>query len=271
MQTKLSQQMAAWMVGALLSVLTLPVHAADQAVQAAPSTPSTPSALEGWEFSVTPYLWLAGLNGTIRIGQVIPAQNVDAHFSNIWRDLDWGLMGTFEARKDRWAIIVDGLYVSVSSTSEPILGGRLGTARLQLNNGILQAAGAYRILASDVTPVDLLAGLRYTNLNAELTFSPSPVFPGGVNRSTGVDWVDGLIGVRAFYRFTDRWSLMGYADVGTGGAKYSWQLIASVSWDASKNASVTAGYRVLAQDYNTSSFYYNIRMAGPFAGVRIKF
>jgi hypothetical protein len=147
----------------------------------------------------------------------------------------------------------------------------LGTARLQLDNGIVQAVGAYRILPSDKTPVDLIAGLRYTNLNAKLSFSPSPVLPAGDQRSTNVDWVDGLVGVRAFYRFADKWSVMGYADVGTGGAKYSWQLIASVSWDVSRTIGMTAGYRILAQDYNTSSFYYNIRTAGPFAGVHIKF
>jgi hypothetical protein len=262
MQTKSSRRMTAWMVGASLSIPTIPAHTAEQAAS---------SSQDGWQFSLTPYLWLAGQSGNVRIGQVIPGQNVDAHFSNIWQDLDFGVMGTFEARKDRWAIIVDGFYVNVSTTSDPILGGRLGTARLQLDNGIVQAVGAYRILPGEKTPVDLIAGLRYTNLNAKLSFSSSPVFPDGVKRTTSVDWVDGLVGVRAFYRFTDKWSVMGYADVGTGGAKYSWQLIASVSWDASKTIGMTAGYRILAQDYNTSSFYYNIRTAGPFAGVHIRF
>jgi hypothetical protein len=258
--------MAAWVVGASLSVLTIPAHAADQAAdQSASSTQG------GWQFSFTPYLWLAGQSGNVRVGHVIPGQNVDAHFSNIWRDLDFGVMGTFEARKDRWAIIVDGFYVNVSTTSDPILGGKLGTARLQLDNGIVQVASAYRILASDKTPVDLIAGLRYTNLNAKLSFSSSPEFPDGIDRSTSVDWVDGLVGVRGIYRLTDKWSVMGYADVGTGGAKYSWQVVASVSWDASKTIGVTAGYRILAQDFNTSSFYYNVRTAGPFAGVHIRF
>jgi hypothetical protein len=262
MMARSQRRMVAWAVCASLTIVATAARA---------ETQPTSSGPDGWQFTLTPYLWLAGQSGNVRIGQVIPGQNVDAHFSNIWRDLDFGVMAAFEARKGRWAIIVDGFYVNVSTTSEPILGGRLGTARLQLDNGIVQAVGAYRILPSDKTPVDFIAGLRYTNLNAKLSFSPSPVLPAGDQRSTNVDWVDALVGLRAFYRFADNWSVMGYADVGTGGAKYSWQLIASVSWDVSKTIGMTAGYRILAQDYNTSSFYYNVRTAGPFAGAHIKF
>lgn len=262
MKARSRRRIAGWMVCASLTAIAATARAEAQQTSTSP---------DGWQFSLTPYLWLAGQSGNVRIGQVIPGRNVDAHISNIWRDLDFGMMATFEARKDRWAIIVDGFYVNVSTTSDPILGGRLGTARLQLDNGIVQAAGAYRILPSDKAPVDLIAGLRYTNLNAKLSFSPSPVLPAGDQRSTNVDWVDALVGVRAFYRFTDKWSVMSYADVGTGGAKYSWQLIASVSWDVSRTIGMTAGYRILAQDYNTSSFYYNIRTAGPYAGVHIMF
>ncbi|RZF27918.1 hypothetical protein EVC45_20765 [Paraburkholderia sp. UYCP14C] len=233
--------------------------------------PSTAQTQDGWQFSITPYLWMAGQSGSVRIGQTIPAQNVDASFSNIWRNLDFGVMGTFEARKGRWGIIVDGFYVSVSKTSDPILGGELGTARGKLDNGVVEVAGAYRVLQSDRVPVDVLAGLRYTNLNASLSFSPSAILPAGDERSKGVNWVDGLVGVRATYRFTDTWSVMGYADAGTGGTRYSWQLVGVLFWNMTKNVDLSGGYRILAQDYNTSSFYYNIRTAGPFAGVRVRF
>ncbi|CAB3807952.1 hypothetical protein LMG28138_05987 [Pararobbsia alpina] len=249
--------------GASLFALVASVGAQEQ--------PTAAPTENNWTFSVTPYLWMAGQSGTIRVGQVIAAQNVNAHFSNIWHNLNFGAMGTFEARKGRWGIIVDGFYVSVSKTSDPILGGRLGTAKLQLDNGVLQVAGAYRVLDSDTTPIDVLAGLRYTNLNTTLSFSPSALLPAGVERGRGVSWVDGLVGVRATYRFSEKWSVTGYADVGAGGSNFAWQLVAAAFWDVTKSVNLAGGYRILTQDYNSSSFYYNIRTAGPFAGVRIRF
>jgi hypothetical protein len=232
---------------------------------------SPPQEHDGWQFSVTPYLWMAGQSGTIRVGNVIPAQNVNVHFSNGLSNLDFGVMGTFEARKQRWSIIFDGFYISMGRDSDPILGGALGTARMKLENSVVQLAGGYRILQSETMPVDLYAGLRYTNLNADLTFSTSRLLPAGAARGTNVDWVDGLFGVRAAYQLSDRWSVWGSADVGAGGSNYSWQLIATILWDATKTVSVSGGFRILAQDYNTSSFYYNVRTAGPFIGARIRF
>ncbi|MFP3558833.1 hypothetical protein SB861_50535 [Paraburkholderia sp. SIMBA_049] len=262
METESAKRNAKWAGGAMLLAVAASCIAQDQAASQKPDT---------WQFSVTPYLWVAGMSGTVRVGQAIPAQNVDVHFSNVAKNLDFGVMGTIEARKDRWGIIVDGFYVNLSRSSDPILGGSLGTARLQLDNAILQVAGAYRVMESDKIPVDVIAGVRYTALNTTLSFSASPLLPAGVDRSTSVSWVDGLLGVRATYRFTDKWSVMGYADIGTGGSKYAWQLVTTVFWDVTKTINLAAGYRILAQDYNTSSFYYNVRTAGPFAGVRIRF
>src|SRR5262249_54686079 len=150
----------------------------------------------------------------------------------------FGVMGTLEARKDRWLIIVDGFYIRLSRSSDPILGGDLGTARLSVDNGIVQAAGGYRVLQNETTPVDVVAGIRYTNLNTELSLSSSPLLPAGAQHSDRVDWVDGFIGVRGTYKFADRWTIWGYADVGAGGSNFSWQLIAALLWDATKSVSL---------------------------------
>jgi len=262
MQPESRKAKAMWMSGAMMCALALDSYAQEHAVS---------KGQDAWQFSVTPYLWVAGQSGSVRIGRVIPAQNVNVHFSNVLSNLDFGVMGTLEARKGRWSIILDGFYISMGRDSDPILGGDLGTARLKLENSIVQLAGAYRILPSDTVPVDLYAGVRYTNLNAKLTFSTSRLLPSGAARATSVDWVDGLVGVRATYRFADRWSVWGSADAGAGGSNYSWQLIATVLFDATKNISMSGGFRILAQDYNTSSFYYNVRTAGPFIGARIRF
>lgn len=67
---------------------------------------------EEWEVSVAPYVFFSGLKGTIGVQQ----QNaiVDARFPDIFRNLDFAMMGTFEARKGNWMILTDAMYMSLS-------------------------------------------------------------------------------------------------------------------------------------------------------------
>jgi hypothetical protein len=228
-------------------------------------------APDAWQFEFTPYLWAAGVSGWTRVGARTPTVKFDANFSDIVKNLDFGAMGTLEARNGRWAIIFDTFYVRLSKTSDPLLGGLLGTARMKGDETILQLAGAYRVLDSPVTPVDVLAGVRYTNLYSQLSFSQSVLLPNGPSQSTTTNWADGFAGVRASYVFSDKWSVVGYADAGTGGTKYSWQLYGGVNYDFSKTIVAKLGYRVLTQKYEQPDFLYNVRTSGVFAGVGIRF
>jgi len=80
---------------------------------------TAPSANDdGWHFVMTPYLWMAGLNGNTRIGP-LAEQNVDAPFSDVVGNLSAAFMGLFEARKDRWVILLDTFYVGLSQSSGP--------------------------------------------------------------------------------------------------------------------------------------------------------
>jgi hypothetical protein len=226
---------------------------------------------DGWHFEATPYLWAAGLSGWTRVGARTPTAKFDANFSDVWRNLDFGAMGAFEARKGRWAILFDAIYVKLSKTSDPLLGGALGTARLKGDQTILQLAGAYRVLDSPVIPVDVLAGVRYTNLYSQPSFSQSALLPNGPSASDSVSWTDGFAGVRAAYILSDKWSLFAYGDGGGGGTKYSWQVITGANYNVSKTFVAKVGYRIISMDYETNNFLYNVRTSGVFAGLGIRF
>jgi hypothetical protein len=63
---------------------------------------------QGWEFSFAPYLWALSLDGEIGVeGTTV---DVDVPFSDLLKDLNFGLMGQFTARRGRWIGIFDGLY-----------------------------------------------------------------------------------------------------------------------------------------------------------------
>lgn len=228
-------------------------------------------AQDTWHFEATPYLWAASINGWSRIGERTPTANIDANFSDVFRNLDMGAMGSFEARKGRWGVIFDSVYVKLSADSNPLAGGRLGVARLGIKEAILQLGGAYRVLDSATTPVDVVAGVRYTYLDGDLSISQGPLIPGGAGRSDNVSWTDGFIGVRGSYVFSDKWSVVGYADAGAGGTKHSWQFLASANYNFSKTFVGRLGYRIISMDYEKTDFLYNVKTSGIFAGVGIKF
>jgi hypothetical protein len=243
------------------------------ATTSAPALAQSQQTENAWRFEATPYLWAAGINGWGRIGAQAPTVKIDENFSDVFRNLDIGAMGAFEARKGRWAIIFDSFYVKLSAESEPLAGGALGTAHFGMKEAIFQLAGAYRVYDHPVTPVDLVVGARYTYLSGDLSFSDRRVVlpGGGGGRSDNANWTDGFVGVRAMYAVTARWSLVGYADAGAGGTKHSWQFLASTNYKISKTVVAKLGYRIISMDYEKPGFLYNVKTSGFFAGIGIVF
>jgi opacity protein-like surface antigen len=80
-----------------------------------------------------------------------------------------------------------------------------------------------------------------------------------------------FIGVRATHKISERWSLVGYADIGAGCTKTSWQAIAGANYTFSKNMIAKFGYRVLDVDYENSRLQINLKTSGPYGGLGIRF
>lgn len=81
----------------------------------------------------------------------------------------------------------------------------------------------------------------------------------------------GLMG--AFEARNDRWSLTGYGDIGGFGlgSDITWQLSAGASYEFTKSVSGVFGYRIFYADYDKSSFLYDMKSEGLYAGVGIRF
>jgi hypothetical protein len=231
---------------------------------AATPPPAAPS--DGWEFEATPYLWGAGLDGDVGIGR-LPAQGVEASFSDIVSVLDIGLMGTFEGRKDRWGFVLDSFYLNLSE-SAPTPGASFGDAKVDLTQQFYSLGGTYRVTRGKV-PVDLLVGVRYFDLALDLELTSGTAQ--GRQRGDSVTWWDGLAGARVQWAFARQWTLVGYGDVGGGGARLTWQAVAGVNWHFSKHLSGKFGYRYLSLDYDDDQLLYDVAMAGPYAGLGIRF
>src|SRR5262245_54093511 len=77
------------------------------------ATAQTSSSTKKWEFQFVPYLWFAGIKGQVGIGDRIA--DVDAGFGDIIDQLNFGFMGAFEARKGKFSLLTDLLYLKVSA------------------------------------------------------------------------------------------------------------------------------------------------------------
>jgi opacity protein-like surface antigen len=232
-----------------------------------------------WQYEFTPYLWASGMKGDTEGGR-LPKVSVDASFSDIFDVLDFGIMGAFEARKDRWGMLFDAVYMKLSDGAfasrtgpGPIGATATANANVTMEQTMLAAAVAYRAVEGR-SPVDLIGGLRYVKLSVDADIHASFfALTGTVSRSADKDWVDPYIGARVHLPVSPRWTLVGYADVGGFGvgSDNTWQLSAGANYDFSKSISGKFGYRVLKIDYDKSGFLYDMKNEGVYAGVGFRF
>jgi len=234
----------------------------------------------GWDFEVTPYLFASGLNGTAGVRGV--RADVDASFSDIWDNLDLGLMGLFAAERGPWTLGFEGIYFKVGDqASKTATGpqGRVavsGAVDVSSSVTVLQPSVMYRVL-DDGTKVDLVGALRYTRLSLDLdvkiTATDPPLVPpgAGLNLNGSDSWIDAVVGARVIQPISDRWSLLGYVDVGAGGSDLTYQIVAGANWDLNDRLTAKAGYRYVYWDYEDGGVVWDLSASGPYLGLGITF
>jgi opacity protein-like surface antigen len=238
----------------------------------------------GWQFEATPYIWAAGTSVSPSVDASIPMANLQGSVSSrISSPTHAGAMGIFEARRDRWGILLGLWQLKLSNGARPVLRGALGQASLDTTQSVAELAAAYRVWDHPTTPVDAVAGARYSYLKADIALSPSLLLPKGARFSDSAHWPDAFMGVRVAHALSDRWALVGYADIGKGATKKSWQALAGANYTISKNLSAKFGYRIFSMDFEKSyvksyvisdvraEFRLNMKTSGVYAGLGYKF
>ncbi len=151
---------------ASLSLLAFPatLHAGTDAKEVVPEI--TPAPVSPWEFRLTPYGWLPGLDGTSGAGGI--TTDVDAPFFNdILDTVKMAGALNFEARNGKWGFIVDGFYADLGADGSPP-GPLYQSASVDLKQFIGQATIAYRVYESPKGFVDFFAGARYNGIWVDL-------------------------------------------------------------------------------------------------------
>lgn len=220
-----------------------------------------------WHFQFTPYLWIAGVSGRGGIGTL--SVNVDSGISDDNVKLNFGFMGTFEARRNKLSVVTDLQYSNLG-TKSPTPGPLFSNASADFKTFVLDPEVGYRIAANPEKGrfIDVLGGVRYWHLRADLNLDAGLL---SARSATGTkDWADGVIGVRGRAAVSKKVFVLGKADVGGGGSKFTYQLFGGVGIGVGKRTSLIGGYRDLHVNYDKDNFLFDMSLAGPIFGVSFR-
>jgi hypothetical protein len=229
-----------------------------------PPPPQAGSANDdSWHFIIAPYLWFPGIHGTV--GALGHDASIHVSGSDVLSHFDFGLMGAFQASKDRLVFPVDFMWVRLGDTKgipeETELGQTSFT--VHLTELILSPKFGYRVIDGEKFKADILAGIRYWHLGQSLTLNPS-----GVNRSPSANWVDGLFGSRLELALSPKVAITVAGDVGGGDSALDYQAVGLLGYRIKPSIALQLGWRYLYDNYRGDhQFIFDAVQTGPVLGL----
>ena len=218
-----------------------------------------------WNYALNVYLWGASIGGTAFNGQ-----SISVSFSELVDNLDFGLMGSFIARRDKLTLFFDGVYLKVSNGASGALGpiGLVPTsAGVKLKGTVLTGGVGYNYIYNDNTTLTPFGGVRGLWLDATLDLNIGSV---RVARNVSPSYVDAIVGVRGRSKIADQWAISYYGDIGTGQSDSTFQALVSVNylldgWDLS------LGYRYIGWNFGSGEPLQDLSFSGPYIGALYRF
>jgi len=256
------------------AIVGLVIILAGMAVGARPAVAEDATTPSGYQFFVTPYLWLASVHATTMTPLAHePEVNSNVGFINLLGHLDGApFMGLGEVRYGQLGFLMDAIHLPVSTnvtTHDVFYGG--GTAELAANMGT--GIALYRVLEDPVQFADAGLGFRAWGFSSRVELNPGLLAGAATTRSAG--WTDPLIGARYHRDLGDGFSLTAYGDVGGFGvgAHTDWQVLGTVDYSLNPSWNLHLGYRSLNFDITGSegSFGFNVHMRGPILAATFRF
>jgi hypothetical protein len=232
-----------------------------------PARPAHAQTDGEWHISLTPYVWLAGMNG--RLGFADGIADVDLSYGDVLDKRDITVRALLEARRDRWWARLDITYVSMSD-ERAIDEGSGGDVIFAHDQTVLQPELGYTVYEMESDGgIDLLVGGRYWHPKLDVTSSAAT---GSVDIASGSrSWFDATVGARVRVTPAPRWPLSALGDVGAGGSKLTWQATGAVGFDLSTCCALIGAYRHLDIDYDRDQLIYDTYLSGFALGLGIRF
>lgn len=214
---------------------------------------------------VTVYGWLAGATGKLTPFAGAPTLEFDNSFGDVLEDLDAAFFATGLYRRDRFVVVADVSYASLSR--EGLVPPGIPASGKVSQLAITAAAGARLENSSDLS-VDLLVGARLWDLDGQVDVPLA-----GVALLPGKTFVDPIIATRVNVQLAPRLSTLVHADVGGFGigSDFTYQLVGTLNYRAGGRFYVSAGWRHLHLDYNNAGTRFEGSQTGPIIGFTRRF
>ena len=152
-------------VSALSLGVLSPLTAGETTSAKTPVAVAPQSPADAWSFTIRPYGWMTGLDGSTRVGPL--ATDVDVDFAEVFEHLDMAFFLQAEARRGRVGILFDGFFAELSGDGNPP-GALYEAADFSLQQTYAEIALAYRLLEGRAGFLDVFAGVRYNSIDLEL-------------------------------------------------------------------------------------------------------
>lgn len=211
-----------------------------------------------WEFNVAPYLWAAGIDADVTVGN--RTATIEQDFGDIVEALDIGGGLMAGARFGRFVVASQIDYLALDSDNLDDV-----PARGRLESDTLFAMLAMGVRFGDTsrgTHVDVLLGGRALTLDNQLTLD------GFGTTESDRDSFDPIIMVRPSFRLSDRWRLNATFSYGEGGdAEKTYELQPHVEYRITDLVALRLGYRKLY--YEIESDNGRSGFEGSFEGLAI--
>jgi hypothetical protein len=229
--------------------------------------PRASSGSEEWQVEIRPYIWLAGVHGTLRVRNT--TADVGKSSSDVLGMLDFAAAAQVEAIRGPWRIMFDENYVNLGTTGTGPRGNV--SIRVEPTMNIFEFGASYTAVAlpnkkatvtEPLPPVftaEILGGGRYFHLGLRL----EPANVAEVEGSRNL--VGPFIGNRFKFSPHKAVTLIGKYTVGGSGAGslFAWSAEGVVDLRVKKRLSLSGGYRVLGmnadQPDNTVGFNGQLR------------
>lgn len=246
--------------------------------------PATVSAddSDSWEFGASVYGWLPDISGSTTFPDG-SGGDFTLPIDTILDNLKFTFQGAFDARKGNWGLVTDVIYMDLGNSKGNIREGSIGdfeipvgaTAKVSLDmtSWIWTTAGYYRMLDTPQHKVDILAGVRYLDIEQTLKLSltgdiadqPLPGRDGKVVVG-GTNW-DAIIGVRGKVAFgkNNAWFLPYKFDVGTGDSDLTWQALGGIGYTFGWGE-ILGVYRYMDYELDGKGAMNDMNFGGPAFG-----
>ena len=257
-------------------------------------------AEDKWTFSLMPYLWLPNFSGKFNYGPPPSGgatANVNVDANTILSDLDFAFMIAGEARRGRWLVGTDFIYLDLSSTNSQVKSvdfnpgsGPVNVSTSNLNAGTQSSLkgtewtlfGGYAVVQEPAASVDVIGGFRYLGLEPKTDWQLTTTVTGTANgasvtfpRSGSVEKRENLwaaiVGAKGQVRLGEsNWFVPYYVDLGGASSLFTWQGVVGVGYKF-RWGDVRMDYRYLYYDQGGDKLIQDLAVKGFALGVNFRF